>query len=278
MNRLFLWGVVATVLLGPARIYGQEKDSSVEAESVRSEESAPAAAPLGVQDVFRLFSQGRDEVRSMQARFAQTTINPDDVIESTGTVVYVNPKRIIFRYEDPPVTFMIDDGHAYEYDEELEQLLVYDIQGHPEAEAFFLGLESNTTQVQEAYSMKLVPAKNPAESAFALEMIPNVKEGDEPIFQKVTLQLAKETFIPTHILIINGEYSEVVFRLEDVVLNAELSRDLSHIFAPENTELEIDDVALGTIEAPGRFFPEAEVTNNSKSETVEKSTPDLSDE
>jgi outer membrane lipoprotein-sorting protein len=222
--------------------------------------SAAAQDPApDVQEVFRLFSEERDEVRSMQARFTQVTMSEEDEIESTGTVVYVNPKRIIFRYDDPPVTYMIDQSDAYEYDEELEQLLVYDIQGQPEAEAFFLGLESDTKSVQDAYDMRLLKPKDPERDAFALELIPKLKEDQESIFQKVTLQLGKEDYLPRRIEIINSEEAHVVFELTDFVLNEALARNRSHLFVPENTDVVINDEMLDPVSAEGHFYPEPKV-------------------
>lgn len=209
-----------------------------------------------VQEVFRLFSEGRDEVKSMQARFTQMTMTPDDESVSEGSIVYVNPKRIIFRYDEPPIAYMIDLSDAYEYDEELEQILVYDIEDRPEAEAFFLGLESDTTKVQEAYDMRLLPAENPERDAFALELVPIPIEEEEPVFEKVTLQLRKGDYLPTRIFIVNDEDSTVLFKLDQFILNAALPRDRSHLFVPENTDVVINDVAMDPAGAAGRFFPD----------------------
>jgi len=217
-----------------------------------------------VQEVFHLFSEERDEIRSMQARFTQLTMTPDEDITSEGTIVYVNPRRIIFRYNESdsagPITYMIDQSNAYEYDEELEQILVYDIHGRPEADAFFLGLESDPKQVLEAYELKLLPAENPEQDAFALELVPIPIDDVEPIFQKVTLQLRKGDYLPTAIHIINDEDSNVVFKLDAFVLNQDLPKKISSLFVPENTDVIIDDVALDPVGESGRFFPEPAVS------------------
>ncbi|MFP6597277.1 MAG: outer membrane lipoprotein carrier protein LolA [Candidatus Hydrogenedentota bacterium] len=227
--------------------------------SATAQDVAPDVPAPDVQEVFRLFSEERDEIQSMQARFTQMTMTPDEDIASEGSIVYVNPKRIIFRYDESdsagPITYMIDQSNAYEFDEELEQILVYDIEGRPEADAFFLGLDSDSKQVQEAYDMKLLPAENFERDAFALELVPIIKDDIEPIFQKVTLQLRKGDFLPTEIYIINDEDSNVLFKLSGFVLNEDLACDRSNVFVPENTDVVIDDIALDPVGKGGRFFP-----------------------
>lgn len=208
-----------------------------------------------VQEVFRRFTEERDEIRSMQAQFTQLTMTPDEDIESTGTITYVNPKRIIFRYSDPPITYMINQGNAYEYDEELEQVLVYDIEGRPEAEAFFLGLDSDSKRVQDAYDMTLLAADDPERDAFALQLVPKESEDSDPIFERATLQLRQGDFMPTHIHIVNSEDSHVRFTLTDFVLNEALPREQSHVFVPEGSDCVVNDVAEDPVETGGRYYP-----------------------
>jgi outer membrane lipoprotein-sorting protein len=214
------------------------------------------------QDIFKLFSEGRGDIESMQARFTQMTMTPEEDIESTGSIVYVSPKRIIFRYDDPPIAYMIDESNFYEYDEELEQFSSYDIQGRPEAEAFFLGLSNNTEKVKESYDLELLPAENPETDAFSLQLVPIPVEGEESIFEKVTLQLRKGDFLPAKVHIVNGEDSQVFFSLEGFVLNEDLPRDLSHVFVPEDTDLLIDDVALDPVGPGGRYLPKVIVSDS----------------
>ena len=139
----------------------------------------------------------RDTIDSLSATFRQETVGPDEVIESSGSIVYVNPKRILFRYDDPPVTYLIDAKRSYEYDEELEQVLIYDLDGGPEAEAFFLGFENNRERVLEAYDLGARPAEDPERFLFTLILTPKEKDEEQTLFERVFLNISKDHSLPT---------------------------------------------------------------------------------
>ena len=116
-----------------------------------------AAGQTTPAEFFAEFSARRDATEALQASFVQTTITPDETIVSRGTLVYTKPKRLIFRYEDPPLEYMIDGLRVYEYDPDIEQIQIFELEDRPESEAFYLGFESNADRLQEAYSVRVLP-------------------------------------------------------------------------------------------------------------------------
>lgn len=210
---------------------------------------------LEAQEVLGLLSEQRTQLTTLQATFKQVTMTSDEDTTSTGTLVYVKPKRIIFRYDDPAIDYMLDRHHAYEYDAELEQIMIFDIEGRPEAEAFFLGLESDTAILEKSYTIKALAPKDPERDAVALELLPRPVEDQEPIFAKVTLQLRKNDYLPTRIDIINDENSSVTFTIEDFILNQSLPKKSSHIFAPDLTDVVFNDEVLEAVGEAGAYFP-----------------------
>jgi outer membrane lipoprotein-sorting protein len=209
-------------------------------------------------DVLRLLSERRASLTSLQAEFTQLTITSDEDISSTGTLTYVKPKRIIFRYAEPPIEYMIDQNYAYEYDAELEQILVFDIEGRTESEAFFLGLESNLDVLKKTYTIKALPPLNPTRDVVALELVPIPKEDEEPFFEKVTLQLRKEDYLPVQIDIINGESSSVNFTIKNFTINEALPNEQSHVFVPELTDVILNDKPVEVTDEKGAYFPDNE--------------------
>jgi outer membrane lipoprotein-sorting protein len=202
------------------------------------------------------FAQQRDQIRTLQAHFTQQTITPDETIESSGTVVYVNPKRIIFRYDDMDMEYMIDAQNAYEYDAELEQVLIYDIAGRPEAAAFFMGFENNADELQKAYHVKVLSPRNATTHAFALELVPRPSETeDPPLFERVLLQIRRDDYLPTEIDITNDAESNVSFHVQDFVLNETLPPKVSSLFVPAGTDVVINDDIADPVEDGGRFYP-----------------------
>lgn len=216
-----------------------------------AQQPAPDAVTLLQQ-----YSSERDTLTTMQARFTQWIYTPEEDIKSEGSVTFASPKRIIFRYNDPPLAYMIDDTHAYEYDEELEQIIIYDIEGQPEAEAFFLGMESDISEIQEAYEVSILP-EEPNEADFLrVQLIPHPDEDLEPLFLSVTLKMRKSNFLPERILIRNDDDSRVEFTLTDFITNEALPDHRTHIFVPERTDIVVNDVALDPAGTEGRYFPE----------------------
>jgi outer membrane lipoprotein-sorting protein len=207
-------------------------------------------------DVLRLLSERRASLTTLQAEFSQLTISSDEDIVSCGTLTYAKPKRIIFRYAEPPIEYMIDEDYAYEYDAELEQILIFDIEGRTEVEAFFLGLESNIDVLKESYTIKVLTPLNTERDAVAIELVPIPKEDEEAVFEKITLQLRKEDYLPVQIDIINSESSSINFTIKNFTLNKELPKEISHVFVPKLTDVILNDEPIEVTDAKGAYFPD----------------------
>ncbi len=226
------------------------------------------------------FARQRDEIRTLQAQFTQETITPDETIESSGTVVYVNPKRIIFRYDDLNLEYMIDARNAYEYDAELEQVLIYDIAGRPEAAAFFMGFENNADELQKAYHVRVLPARDTKTHAFALELIPRaaMDSDDPPLFERVLLQISRDDYLPTEIDITNDADSSVTFHVQNFMLNQTLPQEVSSLFVPAGTDVVINDDIADPVEDGGRYYPRPSIESpilpeHSSLESLTDATP-----
>lgn len=207
-----------------------------------------------VEGFFGDFAERRNAVHSLHADFAQTTTTPDEVIESVGTLVYTSPRRLIFRYDDPPLVYMIDGLNAYEYDPDLEQLQIFALEDRPESEAFYLGFENNADRLQEAYDVRIVPPQDAAAHALGLEFTPKESE-EEPYFQRVLLQLRKNDFLPAAILIVNDEESDVTFSITNFEVNTDLATDETHVVVPEGTVIVDNDTYAGEAGPDGMRVP-----------------------
>ncbi len=222
--------------------------------------AAEAEAPekeASLVEFFTTFAQSRDAIGLLEATFIQTTVTPDEIIVSEGQIVYVRPKRLIFRYDDPPLVYMIDSLRAYEYDPELEQVQIFELEDRPESEAFYLGFENNAEQLQEAYNVRLLPASDPSRYALALEFEPKSDDEDQAYFKKVILQLRRGDFLPAEIRIINDEESHVEFRVSDFKINGQPDPEKTHIVLPEGTVIVDNDRYAGEVGPEGLRLPRA---------------------
>ena len=208
-----------------------------------------------VAEFFATFAEGRNAIHLVEATFVQTTVTPDEIIVSEGQIVYVWPKRLIFIYNDPPLVYMIDSLRVYEYDPELEQIQIFDLEDRPESEAFYLGFENNVERLQEAYNVRLLPPSDPSRYAIALEFEPKTDDETEAYFEKVTLQLRRGDFLPAEIRIVNDEESHVEFKMSDFTINGQLDPEKTHITLPEGTVIVDNDRYAGTVGPEGLRLP-----------------------
>lgn len=232
---------------------------------------AQADAPIDA--FFDEFAEQRDGIANFEARFVQRTVTPDEIFDSVGTIVYLRPRRLIFRYDDPELVYMMDANVAYEYDAELQQLQIFGMEDRPEAEAFFLGFDQNAERLREAYILRLLPPADPAKSAVALELTPRPEEDEEMLFERVILQLRAGDFLPHAIEIVNDAENSVYFEVSEFVVNGELDPDKAQIVLPEGTMVVQDDAFVERVGEGGLRVPGAWIATPSP-EVTEVSLPD----
>lgn len=202
------------------------------------------------------FTKSRASLHTLRATFIQTTTTPDEEIISTGTIVYTSPKRIIFRYDDPELYYMLDGLHAYEYDAELQQLQIFEMEDRPETEALFLGFENNAQRLREAYRVRILPAE-PGEEGVTLELQPKEPDAEMVFFESLTLHLRALDFLPESIYIRNDAESSVRYEVGEYVLNVSLDADEARLFLPEGTVIIRDEEYQETVGPGGTYLPAA---------------------
>lgn len=185
-------------------------------------------------------------------------------MESTGTIVYartgnnadgIHGKRLVFRYDDPPLEYMIDGLTAYEYDPELQQIQIFELEDRPEAEAFYLGFDSDTERLTEAYALRLQPPGESNPGGIAVALVPKDPESDQALFEMVVLQLRAGDLLPTQIHIVNSVESETVYNVTDLTVSPSLDPQATSIHVPEGTAIVDQDEYAGTAPESGATFP-----------------------
>ena len=215
----------------------------------------------GFDAFFKDFSAKRDAIQTLEARFEQENKTPEETRVTEGSVVYVNPRRIVFRYEKPEVgaTYVIDGYRAYEYIPEIEQVEIHDIGDNPEAEIFFLGFEDNADALRQAYNLELFDPQGTAESApgatKGLSIRPKPQE-DQPVpFKEVRLYLREKDYLPVRIHVINDEDSETLIDISDFRINEPLDPSRAQVEVPRGTKIIENDRLVETVEIEGRRLP-----------------------
>lgn len=215
--------------------------------------SQAEAAEPSFEDFFEEFKAKRDQVHSLRATFVQKTVTPDEIATSRGTISYTQPKRLLFRYEDAPLVYAMDGNRIYEYDSEIEQVQIFEIDDRPEAALMFLGFENNAKELEEGYVIRIYSPPN--ENTTAVELRPKDPDGEDAYFKQVTLFLRPQDFLPIRIEIENEEESRVYMTLEDIQVNAPLEADDTQFFLPEGTDIIKDDDYVERVGAGGKRLP-----------------------
>lgn len=221
--------------------------------------AASIAALFGADDgealkkFFTEFAGKRDAVTSLRAPFTQRTITADETVTSNGVVTYARPRRLLFRYDDPKQVYLLDSGRAYEYDAELQQVQIFDLEDNPQSATFYLGFEDDVDSLVEANDIRLLIDDETGN--FAVELTPKPSDAEEAFFERATIHLRKGDFVPVEIHIVNDEESETRITLSDIVLNESLSgRDLQ-IELPEGTDIIENDDYIETVGSGGKRIP-----------------------
>lgn len=210
-------------------------------------------AESSFEDFFEEFKAKRDHVHSLRAKFIQRTVTPDEVDTARGTVSYAQPKRLVFRYADEPLVYAMDGNHIYEYDGEISQVQVYELEERPETALLFLGFENNARELEEGYSIRIYSI--PGDTTTAVELRPKDPDGEDVYFKRVTLFLRPQDFLPTRIEIENEEESYVFMTLEEIEVNPELKADDTQIFLPEGTDVIKNDDYIERVGPGGKRLP-----------------------
>ena len=216
------------------------------------------AAPDADVDAFlKEFSAKRDGVVALDAAFTQKTKLPDEELTTKGSLIFIKPRRIIFHTDDPERTTLVDDRSGYEYDPEIKQLQIFDIEDNPQADIFFLGFNSNTETLRKAYDLTLFDIPNDPRGKHGIKIKPKAQSKEQAYFIEVNLYLRDEDYLPYRIHIRNDEESEVSIEVESINKTFRPTPQLTQIFLPQDTKVVQNDRVVETVEAGGKRVPDA---------------------
>jgi len=207
---------------------------------------------------FADFAEKRDRVNVLEARFSQMNVTPEETIHSQGAIVYVKPRRIVFRYDEPEpgMTYLIDGVKAYEYEPDIRQLQGYDLEDNRETEIFFLGFDNNAEGLRKAYDVALFEPENKEQGARGILLRPKKREKDGGFFEEVSLYLRDQDYFPYRIHVVNDAESSVVIEISDFTFNGPLDPAKTQIALPEGTRIIVNDELVEKVGPGGTSVPE----------------------
>jgi outer membrane lipoprotein-sorting protein len=214
------------------------------------------------------FSERRGDVQNVQAVFVQNEISPDDIVKSEGMLVYVSPRRILFRYADPAIVYLIDALRVYEYDAEFEQVQAFDLKNDPEAEALFLGFGGDPERLREAYDLSLSDAEPGACGTRVLTLTPRSPDTEDvpqedlyddaiasSLFIEARLTLSGDDMLPCRIEIINDSENRVIIDVLKYSVNEPIEPGADRLELPEGTRIIENEELTETVGPEGAVLP-----------------------
>jgi outer membrane lipoprotein-sorting protein len=219
----------------------------------------PVAAPVpdaSLDAFFADFAKKRDAVHSLEARFTQKNISPEEVVDSSGSIVYVKPQHIVFRYDKPDAgtTYLMHGHRVYEYEPDIKQLQVYDLEKNTKTAIFFLGFDDDTKALRDAYDVSLLEVNEKPVRSRGISLRP--KNAQEGTFREVKLYLRDADYLPYRIHILNDDDSEVEITITDFAINGKLDPSKTQIRLPEATKIIENDQGAETVGPGGKTVPE----------------------
>lgn len=226
-----------------------------------------AQTPPSLDEFLKAFAAARKDTVSIEAKFDQKTILPDETLPTTGALVYTRPRNIVFRTEDPKVTTMIARGRVYEYDPSLKQCLVYDVAdpSSPDRvsrdtaplDVFFLAFENDPASLKSRYDLSLFATGDPkGPSGLLVKPKPETKE-DAP-FEEANVYLSEKDYLPYRIRIVTGTDSQLLIEVTSIAANTKPDESKTKVTLPEGTAIVINDSLAETVGRDGKSVPLAE--------------------
>ncbi len=203
---------------------------------------------------FKAFKEKRDGIGSLQAEFVQKTILPQEEIITEGTLHYSKPRRILFSTKDPERATLVDNRRGYEYDSEIKQMTVFDIEDNPRANIFFLGFDDDAEALKTAYELALFETGDP-KGHRGIKIKPRPGSDEEVYFLEASLYLRDEDYLPYRIHIVNDQESQLYIDVSEISPQPYQDLNSARFFVPEGVKVVENDRVVATIEAGGRHIP-----------------------
>ena len=211
-----------------------------------------AAADDELDQFLELYESERADVAVMEARFVQTSLAEGDRFVAGGSLLYVNPRRLMFRYDDPALVYLVDDLRVYEYDPELAQVQIMTLEDAPQTEALFLGFERDIDRLEEAYELSYF--EPPEGGSHGLRLVP--RGAEEAYFAEVRVTFRDETLVPHLVHMLHDDGSEVFIEISESQINVPIEPRETQIWLPENTRIVDEDGPVETVGAGGMAIPD----------------------
>ncbi len=202
-------------------------------------------------------SQSRESIKTFRARFIQVVESPGDSFRASGTLVFAQPRRLVYRTND--LVTLVDGGTSYEYEKDLKQVLVDDIAGTPLEDLFFFGFDGNMGKLRERYVLRVFDEPGDPIGRRRLSIRPKPEEQEAAPFIEVIIAFRDKDLLPHQIRVQNDEDASTTYILNTYELNAKLKGPDTEIILPPGTIIVRRGEVVEEVGEDGKRVPEQPV-------------------
>ena len=222
------------------------------------------SAGQSVEEFFAEFVAKREHIQALTATFRQDNITPDETRSSIGKIVFVKPKQLRIEYDDPKIVYAVDGLRVFNYEAELEQVQVYDVEDSPQLDAFFVGFDNDAKRLREAYDVSLYDAPAGSCGQRVLKLVPKkTKTEDEALsqpYREIRLYLRNDDLLPCKIEAISDEETSFVMQIDHYEINAAGETPSIRFHVPDGTKIIVNETDIVRVGAGGKDLPETTST------------------
>ncbi len=208
-----------------------------------------------VDTFFQKYKASREKVDVLVAKFIQKNIYPDEIYTTEGTLVFVKPERIVFTIEEPQKYTVIEQRRIYEYEPEIKQVIIYDLEDSAETELFFIAFAEDLNALRKKYH--IVPIRLSDERGKqGISIRPFIDKEEEVSFEEIVLYLSDNTLLPYRLRVVNKDNVQTVVDFESIDINKKIRPEDTQIYLPAGTNVIENDKFKETVSGEGKRIPE----------------------
>lgn len=201
----------------------------------------PAAPPSGetLPQVLQRFDQVQATIRTLSAKFVQTTRNPllKEPTVAKGEFFLTKPDSVLWEYTAPePMRFCVAGGEYTGYFPERKRAERRDIKRWSEQLFRFFGLGQGSSELGKFYDIALGTPGADMKGSYLLVLSPKKRRVKKKV-EEVRMWVDVASLLPMRVDYVGKDGSGREIRFVDTRLNPDLSAALYHVEIPKDVSI-----------------------------------------
>jgi outer membrane lipoprotein-sorting protein len=219
--------------------------------------TAAGAGEAAAVEVLSGFDRVQDKIRTLSARFVQTTTNQllKDPIQASGRFYLTKPSSVLWEYEQPEVMrFAIANDEYVGYFPQRKRAERSDVHRWSERIFRMFGLGQTSAELGKFYTIRLADPGSGVPETRLLVLEPKKRRIRKQI-EQVRLWVGASDFLPVKIELSGKDGYAQAIQFRDVRVNPELSASLYSIEIPPGVTVTNGTSGLSTVRPQGPSAP-----------------------